>query len=35
MFSNDVVEELSLTKTEGGYAILPKAGWVLDADFAI
>lgn len=30
-----VAEDLSLTKTEGGYAILPEAGWVLDADFTI
>lgn len=35
LYSDWIAEELSLNKTEGGYAILPEAGWVLDADFTI
>lgn len=35
LYGDQIAKELSLAKTEGGYAILPEAGWVLDADFTI
>lgn len=35
LYSDQIAKDLSLAKTEGGYAILPKAGWVLAPDFTI